>query len=358
MRRAALTALLLVSLSACGPGSGEENVVRLPILMYHALEPASDGRFTVRLDEFLRTLDALRAWGFETVLPADLVGGDAALPDRPVMLTFDDAYRSHWEVVAPAMQERGMRGVFCVPTSYPDHPGAPVPSLTWSEVSALSASGHEIAGHGDSHANLAVIPEAELDVKATAEVFLKRLGRLPISFCYPKGQFRPGTSALVEGAGYRLAFTTIDEMETWPPRDPLHLRRLGVVGGKDSVVYRGDPERFLLARLLPDLLLPSVVIEGIERRGEGWAEITLRVDRPPEESAGWLQLLRLADPEAVPSPFLSALPVGLAPGRSRWRIPLPRGDGSWVARVWDRRGGVAWAERVLAPPTAAAGEEP
>lgn len=319
----------------------------LPILMFHAIEGESTDRFTVRRDHFLRMLDALRRSGYETVLPSSLLAGKDPLPPKPVMLTFDDAYLSHWEVAAPDLEERAFRGVFGVPTSYPGSPEAPLPAMNWAEVTALRDAGHEIAGHGGRHANLAVIPDAPEDLRETVRIFRNRLGEIPKSFFYPKGQFRPGTEELVAAAGYRMAFTTIDEVETWPPRDILHLRRIGVVGGKDSVVYRGDRGSFLLTKIEPEAAVPRVEIESLALDGDGGATIAVTCAGIPPGEGAWLQLLRLDDPQALPTPFLNARFLPSPSGSRDWRLPAPRGGGRWVVRLWDERGGFAWAERIF-----------
>lgn len=345
---AALMAILATAAahhSCSGESAGEARP--LPILMFHAVEGESTDRFTVREDHFLGMLDALSRSGYETVLPSDLLAGKAPLPPKPVMLTFDDAHLSHWEVVAPELEERSFRGVFAVPSSYPGSREAPLPAMSWAEVIALRDAGHEIAGHGGRHANLAVIPDAPEDLRETVRIFKDRLGEIPKSFFYPKGQFRPGTEELVTAAGYRMAFTTIDEVETWPPRDILHLRRIGVVGGKDSVVYRGDRKSFLLTKIDPGAAVPQVKIESLSLDGDGGATIALTCAGIPPGEGAWLQLLRLDDPRALPAPFLNARFLPSPSGSRNWRLPAPRSEGRWVARLWDGRGGFAWAERIF-----------
>ena len=71
--------------------------VALPIVMYHGLseDPAAWGDYVISPAQFEADLRYLREQGYTTVTVADLlayVDEGTALPERPVMLTFDDGY--------------------------------------------------------------------------------------------------------------------------------------------------------------------------------------------------------------------------------------------------------------------------
>ena len=74
----------------------------LPVLMYHHMVP--DGQdcndMTVTPGKFRSDLDAILAKGYTPVLPRELAAGDA-LPEKPILITFDDGYRSNYDLVYP-----------------------------------------------------------------------------------------------------------------------------------------------------------------------------------------------------------------------------------------------------------------
>ena len=87
----------------------------LPVLMYHHVvedgEPCNDMTITVsRMEQDLRWLTD---HGYHTVLPRELAGG-APLPERPVLITFDDGYRSSYELLFPLLQEYQMKAVVSI----------------------------------------------------------------------------------------------------------------------------------------------------------------------------------------------------------------------------------------------------
>ena len=104
---------------AAQPVFGETEGVRLPIIMYHSIlkDGARQGKYVVSPDVFAADLDALRRRGYETVTVTDLlayVQDGAPLPEKPVMLTFDDGYYNNYVYAYPLLRERGMRAVVSI----------------------------------------------------------------------------------------------------------------------------------------------------------------------------------------------------------------------------------------------------
>src|SRR5579859_798438 len=84
------------------PGTGRPDRLagmQVPVLMYHSISAAATrrfSRFAVDPAEFAEQMDYLEDVGYRPVTAAELVGAitGGPLPPRPVVLTFDDAYRS------------------------------------------------------------------------------------------------------------------------------------------------------------------------------------------------------------------------------------------------------------------------
>ncbi len=87
----------------------------LPVLMYHHLvadgEPCNEMTVTSgRMEEDLRWL---RDNGYHTVLPRELADGEE-LSKKPVMLTFDDGYRSNYQLLYPLLEKYQMKAAITV----------------------------------------------------------------------------------------------------------------------------------------------------------------------------------------------------------------------------------------------------
>lgn len=144
------TAALLVGLT------GWTMAVELPILMYHDLteDEAATNSMTVTVERFRLDMEFLQQSGYTPLLPADLIeiqNGRQAMPDRPVMITFDDGYRSNYDYAYPVLQQTGMRAAIAVIAynilpAYSDDAGRH--TLTWSELREMHESGvFEIGSH-------------------------------------------------------------------------------------------------------------------------------------------------------------------------------------------------------------------
>lgn len=93
----------------------------LTIVMYHYVRPLRRSRYpslkALELEDFCGQLDFIQhhyqVVRMEEVITATY--GKAELPERPLLLTFDDGYRDHYENVIPLLLERGLQGSFFPP---------------------------------------------------------------------------------------------------------------------------------------------------------------------------------------------------------------------------------------------------
>jgi poly-beta-1,6-N-acetyl-D-glucosamine N-deacetylase len=85
----------------------------VPVLVYHDISGRA-GRYTVSPRSFAEQMAALHASGFHAITAAqllDFVHGRGMLPQRPVLITFDDGLGSAWRVADPIIQRYGMHAI-------------------------------------------------------------------------------------------------------------------------------------------------------------------------------------------------------------------------------------------------------
>jgi hypothetical protein len=94
---------------------------------------------------------------------ASYVRGDLKLPARSVGLCFDDAWKSLGTVAAPLLQQHGFRAItYAIPARITERGEGDSPFVTWSELSALHASGTiDVQSHTDSHSRIFASSEVE-----------------------------------------------------------------------------------------------------------------------------------------------------------------------------------------------------
>lgn len=128
------------------------------------------------------------------------------LPDKLVVLTFDDAPASQYSVVAPLLRQYGFGATFFVCEFPPNYHDSAL-YMTWRQIRLLEQMGFEIANHTRSHANVAQLDkkgfESELDyIENTCD----SLGiAVPTNFAYPGYGLNSDVLDFLEDKGYVFA---------------------------------------------------------------------------------------------------------------------------------------------------------
>ena len=99
--------------------SAHQSVILLPAAMYHSVTDAGDSpaQYVISPSMLESDLQYLQAHGRETVTVRDLlayVQDGAALPEKPVLLTFDDGYYNNYKYAYPLLKQRGMKAVVSI----------------------------------------------------------------------------------------------------------------------------------------------------------------------------------------------------------------------------------------------------
>ena len=210
--------------------------------------------------------------------PGQLIGGGLPVPEKVVVLTFDDAVKSQRTVVAPLLKELGFGATFFIShawmTSDPEH------YMTWMDIAELHEMGFEIGNHSWSHPSFAVPKNAaRLPAElALVERELRRFGfPRPISFAWCGNHFGPEAVQQLTELDYQLA------------------RR----GSQPEIPYgsRGDGSTFDPKKHHP-LLIPSAGVIDPSWTFEHFRQVVKRA-RPGE--AAVLQFHGVPDPHAFAS---------------------------------------------------------
>jgi peptidoglycan/xylan/chitin deacetylase (PgdA/CDA1 family) len=208
----------------------------VPILMYHVIaDPPAGAPFPelyVRPTEFAAQMHALARAGYHAVT-LDRVRaawlGRARLPTGPIVVSFDNGYRTQYTRALPVLRRLGWVGVENIQlTGLPPAQGG----LSTREVRALLSAGWELDTQGWSHADLVELDAAQLHLQvAVARKLLRRAYHVPVNwFCYPSGDYDAAVVAAVKAAGY-VGSTTVVPGWAHAGDDRYRLPRLRVVRG-------------------------------------------------------------------------------------------------------------------------------
>jgi peptidoglycan/xylan/chitin deacetylase (PgdA/CDA1 family) len=220
-----------------GTATGKPGTAKVPVLMYHVINPPPTGApypgLYVPSDEFRAQMEALKAAGWHAVtmdqLEAYWSRGVPLGPGKPIVLSFDNGYSSQYVNAMPILKRLGWVGDENIQLSgLPPSQGG----LTEDQVRGLLAAGWELDTQGISHADLIALDASQLhhQVADARQILQKRYG-VPVNwFCYPSGHYNATVIAAVKAAGF-VGSTTVVPGWSNPAEDPYRLPRLRVLGG-------------------------------------------------------------------------------------------------------------------------------
>jgi peptidoglycan/xylan/chitin deacetylase (PgdA/CDA1 family) len=191
------------------------------ILCYHAIaDLAGDpvlGEYGMPPDALLRQIETLSRRGTAFLSGAEFdrfMRGEAGVPRRAVLLTFDDCYRDLLEVAAPMLKARGIAAIAFAVTGlgsnvWDQKKGArALPLLDRHGLAALQRCGFELGAHSRTHEALPWIDaKALIEQVAGAAADMAAMGfDRPRFFAYPYGEENSTVQRTVAAAGYSAAF--------------------------------------------------------------------------------------------------------------------------------------------------------
>nr|NLI49878.1 polysaccharide deacetylase family protein [Propionibacterium sp.] len=222
------------------PATASELVSRatVPVLCWHQVRAAraSDSKnakyeLVISPANFRAQLDAIKGAGYTTISPEQYrahVAEGAALPDKPVLLTFDDGAENQASVALPEVLARGMTATLFVMTVVID---GGKDWITGDQIGALAREGITIGSHTwDHHTVDKLHTEADYETQyvGSRRTLQQLSGQDVTAFCYPGGRWTEAALAPLRAAGYTTAFQ-LRETPVSPVDPLLTLRRQIVV---------------------------------------------------------------------------------------------------------------------------------
>ena len=209
--------------------------VRLPIVMYHSVlkDTELSGKYVITPDTLKSDIQYLHNNGYTFVSAQELIDyteNNGILPDKPVLLTFDDGFYNNYGYVKPILEKYGAKAVISVVGSYTDeYSESNIANMTygyvrWSDVYDMFLSNRiEIANHSygfhsnnngrngskrnkgeDINTYKKVFYD---DTKKAQDRFMTKTGFSPYIYTYPFGAYSDETTDILKDMGFKMTLT-------------------------------------------------------------------------------------------------------------------------------------------------------
>ncbi len=212
---------------------------QVPILCYHQVRnwKPTDGKvgkdYIVEIQNFKDQMKMLADSGYHTILPDQLyayLNTGAALPSKPIMLTFDDTDLDQFTIVNPTLKKLGYKAVYFIMTVSIGRKGKFVDYMSSDQIKQLSDEGNIIGSHTYDHKNFKKY--AGKDWEEQLDKPTKRLeeitGKTMTEFAYPFGLWNAEGIPELKKRGFRMAFQLSTKRDE---KDPLFTIRRIIASG-------------------------------------------------------------------------------------------------------------------------------
>ncbi len=201
--------LVLEFLLGCSAVTTAGATQRVPILLYHHLQDLPDTaspilrRWTLSPKALDSQVRGLTERGFHAITMAQLVAHlkhQQPLPSKPIVLTFDDGWRDHYEVAFPILRKYNSTGTFFIITDSVGHSAY----MNWGQIRKMAAAGMDIEAHSVTHPKLTEISKEEAfnEILRSKQDLENHLHQPITVFAYPFGVYNDRVIDLVKRAGF------------------------------------------------------------------------------------------------------------------------------------------------------------
>ena len=217
----------------------------VPIIMYHLVtkNPKYQGKFGLSPDELEADFIYLNENGYTTILMEDIINfmyKKKALPEKPVLLSFDDGRFSDALYVLPLMEKHKIRAAFSIIGVDSDENSGQSslkkPHMGWEQIAELAASkyteiyNHSYNLHGDlgsgkrkSESLEAYKERFRRDTAKQQELIAKHTGTTPTTYTYPLGIISEGSQEVLQEIGFLASLSCYEGMNHLVQGESLFL---------------------------------------------------------------------------------------------------------------------------------------
>ena len=227
----------------------------LPIVMYHQLtkNPDKSGKYVLTLEQFEKDLQYLKSKGYQSVSIRQLVDfseGKGDIPQKSVMITFDDGNETLYEYALPLLEKYGFTAVGFVVGAFADYytrindHNLNYSYLNWSQIKEISNGDiieiecHSYDLHKNNNGRSGIKKKKSesfddyreflcSDVSKMKSVMEINMGKTPLAYAFPFGSFSPESTEILKECGFRITLTCEERVNKVKKAEPESIFGLG-----------------------------------------------------------------------------------------------------------------------------------
>ena len=215
--------------------ANSEEYIEVPIIMYHSVlkDISRSNKYTVTPAVLEEDLKYISTNGYNTITISDLISyvyENKELPEKPIIITFDDGHYNNYGYVYPLLEKYDMKAVISIVGSYTDkfsetdEANLNYSYLRWKDINELISSGrvefqnHTYNLHDNTHGRIGAKKKKgesddeykkilEEDINKLQNEFKENTGFVPTCFTYPFGGISNSSIEIIKELGFKASLS-------------------------------------------------------------------------------------------------------------------------------------------------------
>lgn len=212
--------------------SDEESYINVPIIMYHSILKSSKGDYIIHPNILENDLKYICEKGYTSITMSELINyvyNNDPLPEKPVIITFDDGHYNNLTYAVPLLKKYNMKAVISIVGKYTDtysitdEVNPNYSYLRWKDINELIDDGtiefqnHTYNLHSISTRKGTMKKQGEAfdlykhvlssDILKLQEEFKENTNYTPNTFTYPFGAISKDSYQIIKDLGFKASLS-------------------------------------------------------------------------------------------------------------------------------------------------------